>query len=99
MAVATQPAKNEHPPRMCAFCLDAWDGPTTRLSLGFDVSVWLCETHASEEFRTRRGGHDFEAGLERLWLATGHLKRQHRRALKAHLERAWRLLVARRRRH
>jgi hypothetical protein len=93
VVAATRPAE------MCAICLGSDDRPTKRVPLGYRVFVWLCDVHDSEAFRLRRDGLDFAAALKRLWLAGGQLRRQHHRAIEAHLQKVQRLLVARRHRH
>src|SRR5690349_17800531 len=78
---------------MCAVCLDSASGPTKRVSLGFDVRVWLCGQHAGESFQVRNRGRDFVGALVRVWLASGGLRRQHHCVIRALLERAQRSAV------
>src|SRR3954465_14838916 len=98
MNASTVPAATR-PTEMCAICLGSDDRPTKRVALGYRVFVWLCDVHDSEAFRLRRDGLDFAAALKRLWLAGGQLRRQHHRAIEAHLQKVQRLLVARRHGH
>jgi hypothetical protein len=69
----------------CAICADRTRGRTRAVSLGFGVSVWLCEDHASDEFQQARGGRDFVLTLQRLWSAHGCLTKRRSAALTAHL--------------
>jgi hypothetical protein len=70
---------------VCAICADRTRGTTEVVRLGHGVAVWLCASHASVEFQTRRSGRDFVLTLERLWRAHGCLTASRRRALDAHL--------------
>src|SRR5262249_12705851 len=63
---------------------------TKRVSLGYGVEIWLCGTHASPWFRSRRGGRDLVLTLQRLWQSHGCLTASRRRALDAHLAMAGR---------
>ena len=54
-------------------------------SLGYGVSVHLCEGHASPEFQTQRSGRDFVLTLQRLWQAHGCLSVARSNALRRHL--------------
>src|SRR5689334_22259810 len=54
---------------ICAICVDRTRGTTQKVDLGYGVSVWLCEGHASTRFRTQRNGCDFVLTLERTWRA------------------------------
>ena len=49
------------------------------------MRVWLCQVHASSEFRTARAGRDFVLTLQRIWQANGCLTAARHRALDAHL--------------
>jgi hypothetical protein len=71
--------------QVCAICVDRTRGRTGRVELGRGVSVWLCEEHGSQEFRTRRNGRDFVLTLQRLWSAHGCLTKDRSRALNDHL--------------
>lgn len=70
---------------VCAICVDRTRGKTQRLSLGYGVSLWLCEGHASVEFLTKRGGRDFVLTMSRLWAAHGCLTASRSKALNAHI--------------
>jgi hypothetical protein len=72
---------------VCAICVDRTRGRTQQLRLTHRVSVWLCESHASVEFQTRRGGRDFVRTLMGVWRANDCLTLARGRALDAHLER------------
>ena len=71
--------------RVCAICVDRTRGKTREVGLGYGVSVWLCEGHASVEFLTKRGGRDFVLTMSRLWAAHGCLTAARSKALNAHL--------------
>jgi hypothetical protein len=71
--------------KVCAICVERTRGRTRSVELGYGVSVWLCEGHASDAFRRQRAGRDFVLTLERLWSAHGCLTLPRRRALDAHL--------------
>jgi hypothetical protein len=70
---------------VCAICVDRTRGLTVSVRLTHGVTVWLCEAHASPEFRSRRSGRDFVLTLQRLWAAHGCLTAARSRALSAHL--------------
>src|SRR6476661_2003561 len=70
---------------VCAICVERTRGRTTELRLGYGVSVWLCEGHASQAFQTQRGGRDLVLTLERLWRAHGCLTAARHKARRAHL--------------
>jgi hypothetical protein len=70
---------------VCAICVDRTRGRTTQVEVGYGVCVWLCETHASPEFRTFRAGRDFVLTLQRIWQANGCLTAARHRALDGHL--------------
>ena len=70
---------------VCAICVERTRGRTSELRLGYGVSVWLCEGHASQAFQTQRGGRDLVLTLERLWRAHGCLTAARHKALRAHL--------------
>jgi hypothetical protein len=70
---------------ICAICVDRTRGRTTEVDLGYGVRVWLCETHASSEFRNFRAGRDFVLTLQRIWQANACLTAARHRALQAHL--------------
>ena len=57
------PTKGE----VCAICVERTRGKTVKVDLGRGVQVWLCQDHASDEFRRRRSGRDFVLTLHRLW--------------------------------
>jgi len=75
------PTKGE----VCAICVERTRGKTAKLDLGRGVQVWLCQDHASDEFRRRRSGRDFVLTLHRLWSAHGCLTKPRSRALDDHL--------------
>jgi hypothetical protein len=75
------PTKGE----VCAICVDRTRGKTAKLDLGRGVHVWLCQAHASDDFRRQRSGRDFVLTLHRLWSAHGCLTRPRSRALDDHL--------------
>ncbi len=72
---------------MCAICGGAGEGTRAEHFLTHGVSVWLCETHRSEEFQRRRSGRDFVASVGAVWRAAGITGRRHSQALAAHLRR------------
>ena len=72
---------------VCGICADRTRGKTELVRLGYGVSVWLCQGHASRAFQTERSGRDFLLTLERLWHAHGCLTTNRSRALDAHLQR------------
>ena len=76
--------------QVCAICVERTRGATKRVSLGYGVEIWLCDTHASPWFRSRRGGRDLVLTLQRLWQSHGCLTELRRRALDAHLAMAGR---------
>jgi hypothetical protein len=73
---------------VCAICVDRTRGVTVSVRLTHGVTVWLCEAHASPEFRARRSGRDFVLTLQRLWTAHGCLTAARSRALTAQLAEA-----------
>src|SRR4051794_6317639 len=74
--------------RVCAFCLDRTRGPASQVDLGYQgVHVWLCEQHASKEFRWKRGGRDFVLTLQKVWASAGSLNRRQNLALDGFLKR------------
>jgi hypothetical protein len=75
------PTKGE----VCAICVERTRGRTAKVDLGRGVHVWLCQDHASDDFRRRRGGRDFVLTLHRLWSAHGCLTKPRSRALDDHL--------------
>ena len=70
---------------VCAICVERTRGRTQELIIGYGVSVWLCEGHASRAFQTQRGGRDLVLTLERLWRSHGCLTAARHKALRAHL--------------
>ena len=70
---------------VCAICVERTRGRTQELRLGYGVSVWLCEGHASRAFQTQRGGRDLVLTLERLWRSHGCLTAARHKALRSHL--------------
>jgi hypothetical protein len=73
------------PRPVCAICADRTRGLTRELRMTHGVTVWLCATHVSAEYRCSRNGRDFVLTLQRLWEAHGCLNAARRRALTAHL--------------
>ena len=71
--------------QVCGICLDRTRGRTSRLDLGYGVSVWLCEAHADPAFVRRRSGRDLVVTLQRAWSAYGCLTAARSKALDAHL--------------
>lgn len=71
---------------VCAICVDRTRGKTHKVSLGYGVTLWLCDGHASVEFLTKRGGRDFVLTMTRLWAAHGCLTASRSKALDAHLD-------------
>jgi hypothetical protein len=69
----------------CAICLDRTRGKTQRVSFGYGVSVYFCQSHASVEFLTQRGGRDLVVSLSEVWRAAGCLTTARHKALNAHL--------------
>ena len=69
----------------CAICLDRTRGRTQRVTLGYGVTIILCQGHASVEFMTQRGGRDFVLTLSELWKAAGCLTTARHKALDTHL--------------
>jgi hypothetical protein len=70
---------------VCAICVDRTRGKTQRVTFGYGVEVWLCGTHASTEFLTRRSGRDVVVTLMGIWRANGCLTAARHKALDAHL--------------
>jgi hypothetical protein len=70
---------------VCGICIDRTRGRTTRVDLGYGVSVWLCRAHASTGFLAGRGGRDLVLTLMRTWQAHGCYTAARRKALSAHL--------------
>src|SRR4051794_22776153 len=75
------PTKGE----VCAICVERTRGRTAKVDLGRGVHVWLCQNHASDDFRRQRSGRDFVLTLHRLWSAHGCLTKPRSRALDDHL--------------
>ena len=48
---------------VCAICVERTRGKTVNVDLGRGVHVWLCQAHASDEFRRRRSARDFAPTL------------------------------------
>lgn len=67
----------------CLLCMTTHRGPTVEAFLGFGVTVFLCEQHASREFRRQRGGRDFNLSMERAFTAAGCFTRNRQKALDA----------------
>ena len=88
-----------HKGALCAICmLQTRRGAPARLvQLTHGVVVWLCPSHASEEFMEMRGGRDFVLTLMRAWQAAGCFTRARSLALDAHLARLDRQRQGRRR--
>ena len=57
----------------CAICAGNGAGGCAEHHLTHGVSVWLCETHRSDAFLRRDGGHDFVDSLRGMWTAAGRL--------------------------
>lgn len=74
-----------HKSEVCAICVERSRGKTVKLHIGRGVHVWLCQGHASDEFRRQRSGRDFVLTLHRLWSAHGCLTRPRSKALDDHL--------------
>ena len=74
-----------HKSPCCAICIDRTRGKTQRVGFGYGVEVWLCATHASVAFLTRRGGRDLVVTLTGVWRANGCLTAARHRAMDAHL--------------
>ena len=70
---------------VCAICVERSRGKTVKVDLGRGVQVWLCQGHASDDFRRRRGGRDFVLTLHRLWSSHGCLTKPRSKALDDHL--------------
>ncbi len=70
---------------VCAICVERTRGRTEEVRLGYRVTVWLCQGHASRAFQTKRGGRDFVRTLMGVWRANGCLTQARHRALDAHL--------------
>ena len=70
--------------KLCAICMLQTDDKTQLVELTHGVSVWLCNWHASEEFRTMRSGRDFDQTLFLAWRAQNCYTRNHAKALEAH---------------
>src|SRR4029078_1340498 len=70
---------------VCAICVERTRGRTQRVSLGYGVTVWLCQGHARGDFQTRRRGRDFVRTLSGIWKGNGCLPSPRSRALHAHL--------------
>jgi hypothetical protein len=70
---------------VCAICVERTRGKTELVRLGYGVTVWLCQAHASTRFQRQRSGRDFVLTPQRLWHAHGCLTAARRKALDAHL--------------
>jgi hypothetical protein len=70
---------------VCAICVERTRGKTQKISLGYGITVWLCQGHAGREFQTMRSGRDFVRTLSGVWKANGCLTAARSRALHAHL--------------
>jgi hypothetical protein len=70
---------------VCAICVERTRGRTKELNMGYGVTIWLCEGHASHAFQTQRSGRDLVLTLQRLWRAHGCLTAARHKALRAHL--------------
>jgi hypothetical protein len=70
---------------VCAICIDRTRGRTEEIRLGYRVAVWLCRGHASQAFRTKRGGRDFVRTMIGVWRANGCMTTARHRALDAHV--------------
>ena len=69
----------------CAICAGNGAGGCAEHHLTHGVSVWLCETHRSDAFLRRDGGHDFVDSLRGMWTAAGRLGTRQRAALATHI--------------
>ena len=69
----------------CAICADNGAGGCAEHHLTHGVSVWLCETHRSDAFLRRDGGHDFVDSLRGMWTAAGRLGTRQGAALATHI--------------
>jgi hypothetical protein len=74
-----------HKGKLCLVCQLQTRGVTQLVQLTHGVSLWLCTGHASESFRSRRLGRDFNLTILRAWTAAGCLTRDRVKALEAHL--------------
>ena len=70
---------------VCAICAERTRGKTRPVDLGYGVTVYLCQGHASHEFQTQRAGRDLVLTLQRLWQAHGCLTAARANALRRHL--------------
>jgi hypothetical protein len=70
---------------ICMVCADRTRGKTQRVSFGYGVEVWMCQSHASTEFLTKRSGRDVVVTLTEIWRANGCLTAARQKAPSAHL--------------
>jgi hypothetical protein len=70
---------------VCAICVERTRGKSELVRLGYGVTVWLCQAHASTQFQRQHAGRDFVLTLRRLWHAPGCLTAARSKALDAHL--------------
>ncbi len=82
---ASPPAGPECPP--CAICGHGGRGSRVPHHLTHGISVWLCDTHRSDSFMSRRSGREFVERLAGVWAANEMLTGRRNDALEAHLRR------------
>lgn len=70
----------------CVICGHSGRGARTLVQLTHGVAIWLCGSHAAEEFLRRRGGTEFAQRLLAAWAAAGSATSRRIAALKAHVQ-------------
>lgn len=65
----------------CLLCMTLHRGPTVHVYLRYGVSAFLCEQHASPEFRRQRSGRDFYLSMSMAFTAAGCYTPNRQRAL------------------
>lgn len=69
----------------CAICGRRGQRPRTPHHMTHGITIWLCDQHHSDEYMTRREGHEFVERLAGAWAAAGMLTIRRHDALHAHL--------------
>lgn len=67
----------------CLLCMTLHRGPTIEFFVGGRATVFLCEQHASREFRRQRGGRDFYLSMSKALTAAGCFTVGRQQALRA----------------
>ena len=71
----------------CAICGRRGQRPRTPHHMTHGITIWLCDHHHSNEYMTRREGHEFVERLAGAWAAAGMLTIRRHDALHTHLHR------------